>query len=85
MNGAHTCDKRSKLNEVKSDYPVFDFDPGMTEEDELWDPKVRETAEEVKERVRGLVERIFETDKGKCEQFATFGFGKKFFLMMIAS
>ena len=63
----HTCDKRRRVSEIKADFPTFDFDPNMTEEDELWSPDVRETEEEVKERVRALIERIFETDEGKCE------------------
>ena len=63
--GRHTCDRRSNASYLKRNYPDFDFEDGFTEEDELWKPDHRETAEEIDERIRGFLDDIFTNDKGE--------------------
>ena len=65
--GEHTCDKRRPVSALKSEYPAFEFEAGMTEEDELWKHDVRETEDEATERAREVIERVFKEDEGNCK------------------
>ncbi|KAF8138873.1 histidine phosphatase superfamily [Boletus edulis] len=65
-NGVSTCDKRRKKSEIASDFPDYPFEEGFIEEDEIWDPDVRETFEEVDVRAKKVLDMIFDKDE---EQF----------------
>ncbi|KAG0697290.1 histidine phosphatase superfamily [Suillus ampliporus] len=68
-NGVHTCDKRRTRTYIKRSFPDFDIEEGFIEEDELWDPEVRETHEEIDARMRRVLDMIFDKDQ---EQFISF-------------
>ncbi|KDN37147.1 hypothetical protein RSAG8_10356, partial [Rhizoctonia solani AG-8 WAC10335] len=59
MNGEHTCDKRNPKSRIHEMYPGFDFEPGFTEEDELWTPDHRETVAEIDRRLKVALDEIF--------------------------
>ncbi|KAJ1300361.1 hypothetical protein OPQ81_005180 [Rhizoctonia solani] len=59
MNGEHTCDKRNPKSKIHEQYPEFDFEPGFTEEDELWTPDHRETVPEIDKRLKLALDQIF--------------------------
>ncbi|KAJ5174668.1 uncharacterized protein N7482_000545 [Penicillium canariense] len=61
--GEHTCDRRSSKSAIAADFPQYLFEPGFAEEDELWDPKVRESDEHRNQRLLGLLNDIFASDE----------------------
>lgn len=61
--GEHTCDRRSPASAIASEYPEYRFEPGFAEEDELWDPKIRESDQHRNERLRCLLDDIFDNDE----------------------
>lgn len=61
--GQHTCDRRSTASEIAEEYPEYQFEAGFSEEDKLWDPKVRESNEHRNDRLRGLLDDIFTHDE----------------------
>ncbi|CEJ56085.1 hypothetical protein PMG11_02308 [Penicillium brasilianum] len=61
--GEHTCDRRSTKSAIAAEFPRYRFEPGFTEEDELWDPKVREADEHRDRRLLDLLNDIFATDE----------------------
>lgn len=61
--GEHTCDRRSTKSAIAADFPRYQFEPRFTEEDGLWDPKVRESDEHRDRRLRELLNDIFATDE----------------------
>ncbi|PPQ91332.1 hypothetical protein CVT25_003772 [Psilocybe cyanescens] len=61
-NGVHTCDKRNTRSYIASYKPHFSIEEGLTELDELWDPNLRETKEEVSLRARKIIDMVFEND-----------------------
>jgi len=63
VNSVHTCDKRRTRTYIKQAFPGFDIEEGFTEEDDLWDPQVRETYAEIDARVGGVLDMIFEKDQ----------------------
>ncbi|KAI5860304.1 phosphoglycerate mutase-like protein [Durotheca rogersii] len=60
--GEHTCDRRSTRSWIASSYPQYVIEPSLTEDDELWKPDRRETAAEVVDRVKHLLDDIFTHD-----------------------
>ncbi|TEB28248.1 phosphoglycerate mutase-like protein [Coprinellus micaceus] len=58
-NGVHTCDKRRPRSFIAANYPHFNIEDSLTEEDELWSPDVRETKVEVAARAQGVIEKIW--------------------------
>ena len=58
----HTCDKRSPRSWIEQNYPEFDIEDGMTEEDLLWKPRETESLQQHAERKRKVLEEIFEAD-----------------------
>ncbi|KAK1983000.1 phosphoglycerate mutase [Colletotrichum cereale] len=58
----HTCDKRSPRSSIESAYPGYMFEPGFTEEDQLWKADRFETAEEHIARKQQVLDEIFSTD-----------------------
>ncbi|KAI0712526.1 phosphoglycerate mutase-like protein [Earliella scabrosa] len=63
-NGEHTCDKRSTKSVIAGKFPppVYAFEDGFTEEDELWKPDERETKAHVAQRAASVFDRIFLQD-----------------------
>lgn len=61
-NGIHTCDQRRSRSFIHERFPTFDFEEGLTEEDELWDPEIRETKAQVAKRARDVLDYIFQKD-----------------------
>ncbi|MCJ1277553.1 hypothetical protein MMC21_005366 [Puttea exsequens] len=64
VNGVHTCDRRSRKTYIHSQFPSYNIEPGFTETDELWDPVVRESDEDMDARLRVLLDDLFAHDKG---------------------
>ncbi|CAE6480594.1 unnamed protein product [Rhizoctonia solani] len=69
MNGEHTCDKRNPKSRIHEMYPEFEFEPGFTEEDELWTPDHRETVQEIDDRLKVALDEIFGLLLGKSDIF----------------
>ncbi|KAJ5609017.1 hypothetical protein N7528_009584 [Penicillium herquei] len=61
--GEHTCDRRSKASEIKADFPEYQFEAGFSEEDLLWDPKIREADEDRDARLTEFLNDVFATDE----------------------
>lgn len=57
--GVHTCDRRSGREYVVSAHPLFEFEEGFTEEDELWKAEVRESLDEHIVRATELLKDLF--------------------------
>lgn len=57
--GVHTCDKRHPKSWIAENFPLFTFDRGFTEEDELWTPDDRETDEHVNMRALSILDHIW--------------------------
>jgi len=58
-SGAHHCDKRRPLSELKLDFPQVDYLLITAEDDPLW-TEVRETKAEIGERIYGFLEWLRE-------------------------
>ncbi|KAF8559453.1 hypothetical protein OG21DRAFT_736599 [Imleria badia] len=65
-NCVSTCDKRRKKSEIASDFPDYPFEDGFPEEDETWDPDVRETIEQLAIRAKKVLDMIFDNDEEQC-------------------
>ncbi|THH07112.1 hypothetical protein EW145_g3611 [Phellinidium pouzarii] len=61
--GVHSCDKRRTLSYLRETFTEFATEEGFTEEDELYDPMVREEHGHVTERARLVLDYIFKRDK----------------------
>ena len=61
-NGVHTCDKRKTRTYIATSYPHFIIEDGFTELDELWSPTIRESAAQVVERARKVLDVVFQND-----------------------
>ncbi|KAF7303948.1 F-box domain-containing protein [Mycena indigotica] len=61
--GEHTCDKRHPKTHIQQRFPQFDIEDGFSEEDELWEPDMRETADHAAERARLVLEHVFAQDR----------------------
>ena len=59
----HTCDKRRSLSYLRETFPEFSVENGFSEEDELYDPNVREAEEHIVERGRAVLDYIFKHDR----------------------
>ncbi|KAF1991385.1 phosphoglycerate mutase [Aulographum hederae CBS 113979] len=57
--GVHTCDRRSSLSWIREAYPEYEVEEGFVENDELWMPEHRETAEELDVRIKTLLDDVF--------------------------
>lgn len=58
----HSCGKRRSRSYIHERFPEYEFEDGFQEEDKLWDPKIRETQNQVDERAREVLDHIFEKD-----------------------
>ena len=67
--GVQLCDKRRTRSYIEKRFGKslgLTFEKGFTEEDLLWKPDERETDDHIKERVRRVLNVIFENDE-LCE------------------
>lgn len=67
--GRHTCDRRNTRSWIESNYAEFEIESGFTEQDELWQPNYRETADEHVARVKQLLDDIFNNDESTVISF----------------
>lgn len=61
--GQHTCDRRSRASDIAAEFADYRFESGFSEEDLLYDPKIRETNEERNQRLACLLDDIFANDE----------------------
>ncbi|KAI0726443.1 phosphoglycerate mutase-like protein [Fomitopsis betulina] len=61
-HGVHTCDMRNPQSLIQRNFPppMFDFEPGFTEEDVIWRPDVRESKDQIRTRARSVLDSIFD-------------------------
>ncbi|KAI4209605.1 MAG: hypothetical protein LQ351_007502 [Letrouitia transgressa] len=71
VHGVHTCDRRSTCSSLSNAFPAFAFEPGFTEDDELWRAERRESDEEADARAKRLLDDIFAHD-GKETMWISF-------------
>ncbi|KAF9646505.1 phosphoglycerate mutase-like protein [Thelephora ganbajun] len=57
--GVHTCDKRHSESWIAENFPLYTFNKGFTEEDELWTPDNRETGAHTEVRALSVLENIW--------------------------
>jgi hypothetical protein len=48
---------------------MFEIEPGFSEEDLLWEPKVRESHAHVEKRAKEVLDMMFKDDKEICGSF----------------
>ncbi|GLB44497.1 putative phosphoglycerate mutase family protein [Lyophyllum shimeji] len=63
ISGVYTCDKRRTRAYIARRFPGFEIEDGLPEDDELWDPELRETDAHLAHRARRVLDHIFEHDK----------------------
>jgi broad specificity phosphatase PhoE len=63
-NGIHTCDRRSSKTAITTRWPDYKIEDGFAEDDKLWRPDSRESWSALMERLRGLLDDVFEHDHG---------------------
>lgn len=61
--GIHTCDQRSSKTYIHDSFPLYTFEPGFAEMDELWKPDQRETDSEIDGRLKKLLDDICSKDE----------------------
>lgn len=69
--GVNTCDRRSSRSWIQENYPDYDIEPDFSEEDQFWNPYVRETQEVHTARTRTLLDDIFSNEKSVFVSFTT--------------
>jgi len=60
--GVHTCDRRPPRSVIAARFPSFRIEECFTENDELYNPDLRETLDERRIRLASAIEEIFSTD-----------------------
>jgi len=58
--GVHTCDKRRTKSWIADNFPLYTFNEGFTEEDELWTADERETTEHIIARAQSILDDIWQ-------------------------
>ncbi|KAL8947310.1 MAG: hypothetical protein Q9222_006397 [Ikaeria aurantiellina] len=71
VNGVHTCDRRSSRSSLAVAFPNFSFDSEVTEDDESWSPIVRESDEDIDQRMQQLLDDIFQNDSSTFVSFTS--------------
>jgi hypothetical protein len=64
----HTCDMRRSKTYILSEFPQFVIENDFTEADELWLAEARETMDEMTNRVRSVLDMIFNKDSETCQR-----------------
>ncbi|KAL4076311.1 histidine phosphatase superfamily [Scleroderma citrinum] len=60
--GIHTCDKRRTRSYIQETFPEYVIEEGFAEEDQLWNPDIRETCNDIDVRAKEVLDMIFECD-----------------------
>jgi len=55
----HTCDHRRTKDYLYQTYPDFKYEPGFTQNDELWQPGLGESPSHQQERLREALDEVF--------------------------
>lgn len=71
VNGVHTCDRRSSKTYIHSEFPDYIFEAGFAENDELWNPDVRESDPAMDARLQDLLDDIFTHDDSTYISFTS--------------
>ena len=71
VNGVHTCDRRSTKSYIHSEFPLYTFEPGFAENDELWSPDIRESDPALDARLKKLLDDIFTHDDSTYISFSS--------------
>ncbi|OQR92156.1 phosphoglycerate mutase family, partial [Thraustotheca clavata] len=58
--GVHTCDKRSRISEMKSLFPMVDFSDIANDEDCLWQSDVRESLHDIQTRAVEFLRHVYD-------------------------
>ncbi|KAI2792865.1 putative phosphoglycerate mutase [Penicillium oxalicum] len=61
--GTHLFQPLVKESAIAAEFPRYRFEPGFTEQDELWDPKIRESDELRNKRLKDLLRDVFASDE----------------------
>ncbi|KAK9779355.1 putative Phosphoglycerate mutase [Seiridium cardinale] len=80
--GRHTCDRRSSKTWIHDNFPECVFEEGFSEADELFDPIVRETSEQVITRQQAVLEDIFTNESSDFVSLTMHSMAGRF--MMVA-
>jgi hypothetical protein len=67
----HTCDMRHSKTWIHAREPLWAFETGFTETDELWTADDRETDSAQQARAREALVWIFDNDPSTCERAAS--------------
>lgn len=70
----HTCDRRSPLSQIKTNFPDFEVEEGFTEEDGLWRADRWEGLKAHCERKQRVLEEIFEGERGQTVSLTVHSF-----------
>ncbi|KAF1848904.1 phosphoglycerate mutase family protein [Cucurbitaria berberidis CBS 394.84] len=61
--GVHTCDRRSAKSVIEKNFPHVTFEPGFSEDDELWEADYREPRTARRYRLALLLDDVFANDE----------------------
>jgi hypothetical protein len=67
----HTCNRRSTRSWIAANYPSYTFEPGFTEEDELWTGTTTEVGAAQDFRSKALLDDIFSNDNRTYLSFSS--------------
>ncbi|KAF8648967.1 hypothetical protein AX16_006081 [Volvariella volvacea WC 439] len=59
VNGVNTCDKRRTKSYILDRFKGFFTEPDFSEEDNLWDPDIRESFEHMIDRAGTVLDKVF--------------------------
>lgn len=71
ITGVHTCDRRGNKSYIHSEFPIYTFEAGFAENDELWSPDIRESDPALDARLKKLLDDIFTHDDSTYVSFST--------------
>ncbi|MCJ1454283.1 hypothetical protein MMC28_004635 [Mycoblastus sanguinarius] len=69
--GIHTCDRRSSKTYIQTNFPNYTFEPGFSENDELWRPDFRENHSSHDVRMEKLLDDVFAKDDSTYISFSS--------------
>lgn len=55
----YTYDRRGRMSELGKEFPMYEFEEGISEEDVLWKPDIRESKDEHTQRQQTAFDIIF--------------------------
>ena len=69
--GIHSCDRRSSKSYIQTHYPDYPIEPGLAEEDPLWDANLRESDSMQTVRLTGFLDDVFAHDSNTFISFTS--------------